>query len=747
MEPFKTNGNKKNMNSLKMKYQTGTLELNHRTLARLADSSATGQFNGTNILVTVVNKPRLSPASFLPLTFLYFRVDYLHKASAAGKIPTNFLRRDLGASNYEILVSRMIDRSIRPLFSTNYNNEIQIVCNLLAYDGKDNPDVVCINAASFALYGSSCEWNGPIGSVRVGMVDNEFVANPSRKQLEDSPLNIVLSVGPSKNIVMIEGWADNLDQNKFTDALEFGAEHAYKVVEEIKRLKLNRENRNVKKDTSLLSVTSEDEAIDGKQVSFTEIETPKQSIEPTSTQEIENVFQALAYSHLYDIFTDYEHDKISRDNAITQVKNSVINSIQKSSLNPDEISPGSSYSYSALNEIFYKFVRKVVRDLALNESKRVDGRKLHELRPISCKSNLYPSLHGSGLFQRGQTQVLCSVTFDSPDSMYKSDAVANMMSPSLTNFNKNFMLHYEFPSFATNEIARIGGRADRREIGHGALAEKSLYPLLPADFPLTVRCLCEVLESNGSSSMASVCASSMALLDAGVPIKEQVAGVAMGIFTDFDEYKNIKKYKILTDISGFEDYMGDMDFKIAGTNEGVTAPRENKKSNQPILKNYPVSIVQRSKLIGIGGMNLKKIYSKTGVTVNPVDETNFSIFSPNENALKEAEKMIKSFIEESKEPQLEFGGIYKAKIVEIVPSGLMVQLYPTMKPTLLPNSQLDGRKIVHGSASDYKVGQEIQIKYFGRDPVDGKMRISRKALFKTSSPAQDLLRSTNPDQS
>lgn len=410
------------------------------------------------------------------------------------------------------------------------------------------------------------------------MIGDELVVNPSRKQLENSPLNIVLSVGPNKNIVMIEGWADNLDQNKFVEALEFGCEQAYQVMEQIRSKKLEKENKFVKKDSSLLSVTSEDESLDSSQVNLTEISTPKLSSDPQSNEEIDNLFQALAYSHLYDIFTDYEHDKLSRDNAITQVKNSVINAIQKSKSDSEQ-SAGSSYSYSTLNELFYKFVRKVVRNLAVEESKRVDGRKLNELRPISCTSNLYPSLHGSGLFQRGQTQVLCSVTFDSPDSMYRSDAIANMMSPSLTNFNKNFMLHYEFPSFATNEISRMGGRADRREVGHGALAEKAIYPLIPTDFPLTIRCLCEVLESNGSSSMASVCASSLALLDAGVPIKEQVAGVAMGIFTQLDENKEIKDYKILTDISGFEDFMGDMDFKIAGTNDGITAVQADFKIN------------------------------------------------------------------------------------------------------------------------------------------------------------------------
>lgn len=303
--------------------------------------------------------------------------------------------------------------------------------------------------------------------------------------------------------------------------------------------------------------------------------------------------------------------------------------------------------------------------------------------------------------------------------------------------------------------------------------------MLPDDFPFTIRALCEVLESNGSSSMASVCATSMALMDAGVPIRRSVCGVAMGIITKYDENNNLADYKILTDISGFEDYMGDMDFKIAGTEDGITAiqadfkisglpfeiiseiikksqparikilslmneeipkPKTTKKTNHPVLKTLTLTVDQRAKFIGPGGLNLRRIQSKTGITITSVDEFNFSLFAPNQNALDEAEEIIKQLLEKQKEPELEFGGIYTAKIVEIVPSGLMVTFYPSMKPALLPNSQLDGRKIVHGSASEFKVGQEIQVKYFGRDPVDGKMRISRKALFKTSQPAKDLFR-------
>jgi polyribonucleotide nucleotidyltransferase len=355
---------------------------------------------------------------------------------------------------------------------------------------------------------------------------------------------------------MIEAWGEDVSQSKFTEAIEFGSKQAYKIVKNIQS------SNTVSESRQSIDITTEEKS-----------DEQKENIISIELDKINNKFYEAAYSQLYDIFTDYTHDKRSRDDAISMIRNSTINAILKNENKQQDLQlKATVYNYQTLSEHFMKFTKNIVRNLVLEESKRVDGRSLDELRPITCKTNLYKALHGSALFQRGQTQVLCSITFDSPESMYKQDAIFNMMSPSLTNFNKNFMLHYEFPSYAINEISRIGGRADRREIGHGALAEKSVYPMMPNEFPFTVRALCEVLESNGSSSMASVCATSMALMDAGVPIKRSVCGVAMGIITKFDETKeNLIEYKILTDISGFEDYMGDMDFKIAGTQDGITA--------------------------------------------------------------------------------------------------------------------------------------------------------------------------------
>ena len=272
---------------------------------------------------------------------------------------------------------------------------------------------------------------------------------------------------------MIEGWSDNIEQAKFVDALEFGTERAINVSRQIQSMKLEKTVKEPKIDKSFLSACELAAESESAQSPESESELELES-EPSKKINVDEYFQKLAHAKLYDVLTDYEHDKLSRDNALSQIRNLTVNAILKS---PVVANNPSTYTYTSLSEHFYKYVRKMVRNLALQESKRVDGRKLDELRPISCRADLFKSLHGSALFQRGQTQVLCSVTFDSPDSMYRAEAIPNMMSPSLTNFNKNFMLHYEFPAFATNEIARVGGRADRREIGHGALAGKAAWHL------------------------------------------------------------------------------------------------------------------------------------------------------------------------------------------------------------------------------------------------------------------------------
>lgn len=343
---------------------------------------------------------------------------------------------------------------------------------------------------------------------------------------------------------MIEAWGDNVKEKTFKEAIKFGAAKAYKVIEMIK------ESVGDKATKSAVGITAAQE--DTK----------------AAINEVNSALYNDYNIKLYEIFNNFEHDKQSRDNAVSEIRNTAVNLLLKNKKSVETYPQ--VYSYQNLSNMFQDLVKSVAREMVLKEKKRIDGRTEWQVRPISCDKDLYPCLHGSAIFQRGQTQVLSTITFDSPDSMYRTESIANMMSPSLTNFDKPFMLHYEFPGYAVNEISRVGGRADRREIGHGALAEKAIYPLIPADYPFTIRAHCEVLESNGSSSMASVCATSLALMDAGVPVQRHVCGLAMGIVTKIVEDK-IVDYEILTDINGFEDYAGDMDFKIAGTATGITA--------------------------------------------------------------------------------------------------------------------------------------------------------------------------------
>ncbi|XP_049526527.1 polyribonucleotide nucleotidyltransferase 1, mitochondrial-like [Dermacentor silvarum] len=700
-----------------------TLKLSAGRLAKFADGSAVAQIGDTSVMVTVVSKHKpSSSASFLPLV-----VDYRQKAAAAGRIPTNFLRRELGPTEKEILTSRVIDRSLRPLFPAGYFYETQLVCNLLAVDGINDPDIVSLNAASAALSVSDVPWNGPIGAVRVGLIDGDVVINPTRRQMTQSVLNLVVAGAEHNQVVMLEASADNVLLQDFQKAIRCGVKETQLIIRQIKEF----------------------QSACGR---------PKRTVEKlfVPSAELIDAARLLAGIRVRDILSDANHDKISRDEALTAVKDDVIEKLQESF-------PGTE-SY-LLNEAFTSVVKEAFRQQVLTKEQRFDGRSLTALRDISCQIDLFQPLHGSALFQRGQTQVLCTVAFDSLLSVLRSDPVSVITGGMK---EKNFMLHYEFPSYATNEIGR-SGPTGRRELGHGALAENALRPLVPKDFPFTIRLTSEVLESNGSSSMASVCGGSLALMDAGVPISAAAAGVAVGLVTvpDPERSYELADYRLLTDILGIEDYLGDMDFKMAGTKKGITAlqadikipglplkvvmeaiqqategksevlkimneviskPRTLKKDNWPVSERLEVPVHQRARFVGLGGHNLKKLTAETGVQLSAIDDTCFEMFAPNQDAMNEAKEMVEQFLKEEREPTLEFGAVYTAKIVEIRESGVMVTLYPTMTPTLLHISQLDQRKVSHPSVLGLEEGQEITVKYFGRDPVSGKMRLSRKVL-------------------
>ncbi|KZC06351.1 Polyribonucleotide nucleotidyltransferase 1, mitochondrial [Dufourea novaeangliae] len=687
--------------------------------ARFASGSIIAKFGNTSVMTTAVKKDVPTDSNVLPLI-----VDYRQKAAATGRIPTNYFRKELGYTDHEILTSRLIDRSIRPMFDEGYCYETQIVCNLLAADGVNDPDVLSINATSAVLSISDIPWNGPVAAVRIAMIDNEYVINPSRRELQYSILNLIVTCTSKNLIVMIEGSANDILEQDLRKAVRLAAKDCQSIINSIMDLQ--------------------------KRIGKSKAEIPKKA---ESTRCIADLVREFSEQEICSIFTCYNHDKISRDNAISDLRTRMLDKIVAD--NPDATADA--------QKSFARLVKDTFRSLIFKTNKR----------------KILESHHGSAFFQRGQTQVLCTVTLDSIESSIKMDTVS-MIASGLKD--KNFFLHYEFPPYATNEIGRVN-TSGRREVGHGALAEKGLRAVIPKNYPFAIRLTSQVLESNGSSSMASVCGGSMALLDAGVPISSPAAGIAIGLVCKFsdNDSKQIQDYKILTDILGIEDYMGDMDFKIAGTKKGFTAlqldvkipgiplkvvmeginsatqaknkiigimngvishPRQNKDHNKPVVENIEVPIYKRTKFLGLGGSNLKKIFIQTGVHIHSQDDNMYSIFAPNQDAMNEAKEIIDQLLTKEAEPTLTFGDIYTAKVVEIRDFGVMISLHPSLSPTLLPNSQLDRRKIHHPSALGLEIGQEIQVKYFGRDPVNGQIRVSRKVLQEPMTQVEDYISTT-----
>jgi len=715
------------------------LILSSGQLARLADGSAVARIGNTAVMTTVVSKGKPSTQDFLPLT-----VDYRQKAAAAGRIPTNFLRREMGASDREILVGRMVDRSLRPLFKKGYNVETGINCNLLSVDGLHNPEVASINAASAALMLSDVPWGPAVGAVQLGYVDHKIVVNPTRKQLTRSHLNMIVAGTSTGLATMLEGDARCLDHKTFLYAIKLGLEECEKIATSIEAM--GREMGKPKRQFGATNV---------------------QASSVKSTENLNNLVDTLCSAKLRAIYTDYSLDKQGRDRQMFLVRDEMIAKIR--SLHPEVDS-------SSLNDMFFNLSKNIVRNLIFQENLRVDGRSTTDIRPISCEVNLHGPLHGSSLFQRGQTQVLCTVALDSLQSSLKLDPITALTGGVK---EKNFMLHYEFPGYATGELGKGGSR---RELGHGALAERALRQVLPAESQFTTRLTSEVLESNGSSSMASICGGTLALLDAGISISEMASGVAMGLVTNSsnnpnysqnEDMWNVENYRVLTDINGMEDFLGDMDFKFSNTRTGVCAlqadvklpgisikvieeaieggveanhkildimsksiktPREYKDC-WPVTTKLEVPAHKRGKFVGQAGLNIRRITQDTGVQLYPESEGVWQLFAPNPESMAEAEAKIQELLTEEKVPELEFGAIYTGQITEILENGIMLQLHDKIPPVLLHNNHLTAKKIRHPSVLGFEVGQDLQVKYYGRDPSSGQMRLSRKALTVSSAAA------------
>ncbi|MFI5321998.1 MAG: polyribonucleotide nucleotidyltransferase [Thermodesulfobacteriota bacterium] len=668
------------------------------SLARQANGAVFARYEDTAVLATVVALDEKSEGEdFLPLT-----INYQEKSSAAGKIPGGYFKREGRPNEKEVLTSRLIDRPIRPLIPSDFTYQTQIIITVFSADADHDPDVLSMTAASAALMVSDVPFGGPLAAVRVGRVGGEFICNPTKKELEESDMNIVVA-GTKDAIVMVEGGANEVPEREIVSALMF----AHKCVQEFIRL--------------------QEDLVSG-------LEIQKRELEPTSEDySIEEQVLAFAGQKLREILVSAS--KADRKHRIKTVHAETEEHIK--SLHPDaEVS---------VSKPFEKILKDLVRELIVKDKKRLDGRGYSDVRRIYGEVGFLPRAHGSALFTRGETQAAVTATLGTTYDEQRIDSLEG-------DITKRFMLHYNFPPYSVGEVSfRLG--PGRREIGHGALAERSIIPVLPKKetFPYTIRVVSDILESNGSSSMATVCGAALSLMDAGVPISAPVGGIAMGLIKEQDDFV------ILTDILGDEDHLGDMDFKVAGTKTGVTAlqmdikvtgvteeilsmalehaknarmivlekmseilnePREDISTYAPRIITMQISQDKIKDVIGSGGKTIKKIVEVTGVQIDIDDSGTVNIASPDREACDRALKIIQGIVEE-----IEVGKIYRGTVKRILDFGAIVEL-GTGKDGLVHISELAPTR-VNKVTDILQEKDEVLVKCIGKEH-DGKIRLSRK---------------------
>lgn len=683
------------------------------SLAKQASGAVTITLGETCVFVSATAAESLKPdQDYFPLT-----VDYREKFSAAGRFPGGYFKREGRPSEKEILTSRLCDRPLRPLFPKGFMNEVQIIGMLLSADLVNEPDVLMVNGASAALMCSNIPFNGPIGCIRIGEIDGQFVVNPTNEQLFDSRLDLIY-VGNEVDMMMIEGSADQLSEERFIEALEFAHDKIQSIIAAQKELaKLV----NIQKKT------------------FNLVTVDPKVLEICSDFTKEKLLAA--------VFQDNKADRTNAVNTLREeAKQAVIAKLGEENIEGYHI----HLAFEELQEHVY-------RSNILNSGKRVDGRGVNDLRHISSQVDILPRVHGSSLFERGETQSLVLATLGTSKDVQELDALTGGAQ------SKSFILHYNFPPFCVGETGRFG-MTGRREIGHGALAERSLLPVIPSedDFPYTIRLISEILESNGSSSMASVCGGCLALMDAGVPLIAAVAGISTGLITECDKNGNISKYKILTDILGAEDHFGDMDFKIAGSREGITGfqldlkikglpiaiakeaimqcrearlnildimaqtiaePRKELKKYAPRIHQMQISPDKIGALIGPGGKNIKRITEITGalIDINEDNSGHILVFSNDEEALKRAVEEIEMSVGE-----IEVGKSYRGVVRSVKDFGAFVECMPG-KEGLVHVSELAEVR-VENAEDICQPGDEMVVKCVGVDEK-GRVRLSRKAAL------------------
>lgn len=676
------------------------LSLEYGKVAAQANGAVLVRYEGTVLLavVTSADEPK-KEYDFFPLT-----VEYQERFYAAGRIPGGFFRREGRLSEREILCCRLIDRPIRPLFPKDYRNEVQIVVSVLSVD--DNlPDVLGVIGTSAALLVSDIPFDTGVGTVRVGMNENGFIINPSFQEREKSPLDMVIC-GTSDKILMIETRANELPEQTILDAIDF----AQPVIKEI------------------IELQKELQKAAGK---------PKRAVPCIIIDEnLCNQIQEFAFANLKNAI--FVSDKTLRNQGMAQVRKETIEHFAE--MFPDNL--------GEINTILDKIEKKIIRQSIIEEQKRVDGRKLTEIRPISCEIGILPRTHGSALFTRGQTQALAVTTLGTSEDEQMLDNIEGKTF-------KRFLLHYNFPPFSVGEVRPLRGPG-RREVGHGALAEKSLLPVLPSvdKFPYTIRIVSDILESNGSTSMASVCGGCLSLMDAGVPISSPVAGISIGLVKEFD------KSILFTDITGMEDGNGDMDFKVAGTRQGITSiqfdlkidgierdlitkilehaktarnyildemakviaqSKDNISNYAPRILSMTVPISKIREIIGPGGKVIKHISATTGAKINIDDEGKVTIASVDEQAATAAIEMINAIIVEA-----EVDKNYLGKVMRVTNFGAFVEILPG-KEGLVHISQLADFR-VNKVEDIVNEGDEIIVKVIGIDEM-GRINLSRKAIL------------------
>ena len=670
-------------------------------VARQADGAALVRLADTMILATAVGtEEAIEGQDFFPLT-----VDYREKAYAAGRIPGGFFKREGRPTEREILSARLIDRSLRPLFPEGYLNEVQVMAMVLSSDQENDADILGILGSSVALGISEIPFYEPIAAVRIGRIDGNFVINPTFSQIEESDINLVVS-GTEENIVMVEGGCQEISEEDLISALDYGQKWIKKLVG------LQREIiREFGKEKPKVEPVPVDPVL----------------LEEVSKLAIEKIKQA-----------NRTLDKVARQKILDEMQESVL----------QELAEKFPESETKIASILIDLEQKDIREMILKEGLRIDGRKANEIRPVTCEISVLPRAHGSALFTRGQTQALAVATLGSKMDEQKIEDLEG-------ESTKSYMLHYNFPPFSVGEVRPVRGPG-RREIGHGALAERAIQPVIPKEevFPYTVRIVSDILESNGSSSMATVCGGTLSLMDAGVPIKAPVAGIAMGLI------KEEGKTVVLTDILGAEDHYGDMDFKVTGTRKGITAfqmdikisgltlsimqealhqarearvyildimektiaqPRPELSVYAPRIITFKVKQNKIGEIIGPGGKMIRSIIEQTGAEINIEDDGSVFISSKDSKAGELAQELIMKLTEEP-----EVGKSYLGKVRRVTAFGAFVEILPG-QDGLVHISELDFKR-VNRVEDVLNVGDEVTVKIIGIDN-EGKIKLSRKACL------------------